>query len=488
MVKFKFDIGKLSRFLPTVEKPIYKVSINQKLMWTSLVLLVYFLLSSQMFGRIYGIQESAGYTQFQVIQLLLGSKFGTLMTLGIGPIVTASILLQLLVGSKIIDWDMNNPDEKRKYQTTQKLLGILFCLFQAVAYVLAGAVPPASNDIFTISFVVAQLTLGGLLVMMMDEIVSKWGIGSGISLFIASGVCERIFIGAFNPFGMNCLPPDFGSCIPSMENIPRGYLWGAVVSLLKGDMINTLAFGLPIAATVVVFVMVIFFQSVSVDIPLAFSAVRGFGRRWSLNLFYTSNIPVILMAALLANFQLWGGMMTSAQPDNPNLKCGLLGCITVSDRGNVPTSGLLYYLAAPRNLLLNILTFVASSKEMLRAVIYTVIMIIGATIFSIFWVTTSGMDPETIADQISSIGMQIPGYRRDSRIIRKVLERYIPALAVLGGATVGFLAAFADFTGALGSGTGILLTVTIIYNFYEQLRNEDLTQAHPSVRKVMGLI
>ena len=113
-------------------------------------------------------------------------------------------------------------------------------------------------------------------------------------------------------------------------------------------------------------------------------------------------------------------------------------------------------------------------------------MITFAVIFSIFWVSTAGMDPESIAEQIESIGLQIPGYRRDKRIITRVLERYIPPLAVIGGMAVGLLAAFADFTGALGTGTGILLTVSIVYNFYERIKAEHPQEAGPLIEKIMG--
>jgi len=244
---------------------------------------------------------------------------------------------------------------------------------------------------------------------------------------------------------------------------------------------------LPIISTVVVFLMVVYAQSVSVDIPLAFSALRGFGRRWSLNLFYTSNIPVILTAALLANFQLFGGMMAKPTAEDPNTTCSILGCFTTTQDGrNEPISGVIYYLSAPRNLLFDVIGGLLSSKLILRALIYMTFMIGASILFSIFWVNTSGMDPESVADQISSIGMQIPGYRSNPKIIKQVLNKYIPPLAVLGGATIGFLAAFADFTGAVGTGTGILLTVTIIYNFYQQLKNERLEEAHPVVRKILG--
>jgi preprotein translocase subunit SecY len=96
------------------------------------------------------------------------------------------------------------------------------------------------------------------------------------------------------------------------------------------------------------------------------------------------------------------------------------------------------------------------------------------------------MDSASVAEQIDSVGMQIPGYRRDKSVIKSVLDRYIPALAVVGGFCIGVLAAFADFTGAIGTGTGMLLTVMIAYNYYEELRSQRLEEAHPLIRGVFG--
>ena len=93
---------------------------------------------------------------------------------------------------------------------------------------------------------------------------------------------------------------------------------------------------------------------------------------------------------------------------------------------------------------------------------------------------------KAVANQIHSTGMQIPGYRRDIRIIEKVLSRYIPPLAVLGGAAVGFLAAFADFTNALGTGTGLLLATMIVFSLYEELATQHMEDMHPALRKLMG--
>lgn len=472
-------ITKISRYLPAVTKPTYKQSLNSRLKWTGIVLLVYLLLSNI---SVYGVPPRT-YEQFRFLEIVLGSKFGSLMTLGIGPIVIAGIILQLLVGSKILPWDMTKPEGRKKFQAWNKFLAIAFSFIEAVAYVLAGALGPEllASGTFIITFVILQLAAGGILAIFLDEIVSKWGFGSGVSLFIAAGVSSQILIRAFSPLTATCVAWQFSACLPSEGNPPSGLLWNFLSSLFLGNVREMLINILPIVFTVIVFLIVIYAQGIRIDIPLTFGKLRGFGRTWSLKLFYTSNIPVILMAAFLANFQLMGRFGLQTTPDG--LSCGPLGCF---DQEGNPVSGVVYYLSPPTNLFGDMITGVLTSSEILRALTYLTVLSLGAMIFSVFWVTTSGMSAKSVAEQLDSIGMQIPGYRRDPRIIEAVLNRYIPALTVLGGLAVGFLAAFSDFTGALGTGTGILLTVMILYNYYEQLSAQRLEEAHPLIRRIFG--
>jgi preprotein translocase subunit SecY len=474
--------SKIARFLPSVEKPTYRQSFNAKLKWTGIALLAYLVLS---YITVYGHTPSSQLEATLTLQTLLGAKFGTLMTLGIGPIVTAGIILQLLVGSKIINWSLTEPEGRKKFDTWNKFLAIILCFAEGVLYVLAGAVQ-VTGGIGLMIFVVLQLAVGGIIVILLDEIVSKWGFGSGISLFIAVGVANQIFIRVLTPFaicqvadvvkgGMKAVP-----CLPSSGNPPRGLLWDFFISALAGDLQSSLLVLMPLLTTVGVFLIVVFVQNVGIDIPLSFTTLRGFGRSWNLKLLYTSNIPVILATSLIASAQMMGRMGMTQQG---NLSCSLLAC--VDSTGNV-VSGVLYYLTSPRNLLGDFISGTLASSEIVRGVTYLISLTTMTTLFSILWINTSGMDAGSVAEQIESIGMQIPGYRSDKRTMEQVLNKYIPSLAVLGGLVIGVLAAFADFVGAIGSGTGILLTVMIIYNYYEQLSAENLDEAHPMIKKFLG--
>ncbi len=248
-------VKKISKFLPAVGKPEYKQSLNTRLKWTGIALLCYFVLS---YISVYGLSPSS-YEQFQLFQIVLGSKMGSLMTLGIGPIVTAGIILQLLVGSKILKWDMTKPEGRSKFQLWDKVLAIAFCFLEGGAYVLAGALP-VSGGLPVMIFVILQLAAGGIIVILLDELVSKWGFGSGVSLFIAAGVASQIFIGLFSPL--------------SAQGRIAGAIPGFINSFFAGNMSAGLAYLLPVLTTALVFIIVIYAQGVAIDIPLTFSAIQ----------------------------------------------------------------------------------------------------------------------------------------------------------------------------------------------------------------------
>ncbi|RLJ02640.1 MAG: preprotein translocase subunit SecY [Candidatus Aenigmatarchaeota archaeon] len=436
--------------LPGISNPKTRLNFKDRLKWTGISLLLFFLMGQIV---VYGT-TGEGYERFRQISILMGSEFGTLGTLGIGPIVTASILLQVLVGSKIINWDLNTREGRAKFQGTQKLLAILFCFLEGFAYVLFGAVP--ASNLSLVPIVGLQIALGGLIILFLDEVIMKWGIGSGVSLFIAARVSKEVFVGLFSPFG----------------EIPAGTIPQIIYGLSAANFTLVGIALIKTIATLGIFAICLYMQSIKVEIPLAFSQLRGFGRRWPLNFFYTSNIPVILAAAVVINITMMGAMMDSRG-------VSILGNF---DKSGTPISGIAYYLSAPHHILQNAL-FGLGQVDLIRVLTYLVFLTILCVIFSLFWVETANMGPEAVAEQISSIGMQIPGFRKDKRILVKVLSKYIYPLTVIGGIAVGILAALADFTGALGTGTGILLTVMILHNFYERISMQYLEDMHPAVRK-----
>tara|TARA_Y100000310_G_scaffold167856_1_gene167792 strand:- start:6028 stop:7434 length:1407 start_codon:yes stop_codon:yes gene_type:complete len=456
--------------LPEVEGPTQKkLSFKEKLKWTSIAIIIFFVLGLM---PLFGLGRNA-LENFQTLSIILGAEFGSLISLGIGPIVTASIVLQLLNGSGIIKFDLQSPDGKKRFQGTQKMLAIAFIILEACIYVFMGGLAPSAQYVGSPLYLqlqlilIFQLFLGGMIILFLDEVISKWGFGSGISLFIAAGVSKSIFVQTFN-----FLPS------PSNPDIPAGAIPALIKSLVGGDPVTAGIMFAAVFFTIAVFVMAVYVQAMKVEIPLSFGFVRGHGVRWPLSFIYTSNIPVILIAALIANVRLFGRLLENAG-------FPLLGTFTSSGS---PATGFVFWMQAPnivRNMIEQQTLFVGWTPVM-QALIYIIFFIIGSAVFSIFWVQTAGMDAKSQAQQMMGSGLQIPGFRKDERVLERLLNRYIWPLTIMGGITVGFLAAVADLTGAIGSGTGILLTVMIVYKLYEDIAKQHMMDMNPMMRKFMG--
>jgi protein transport protein SEC61 subunit alpha len=91
---------------------------------------------------------------------------------------------------------------------------------------------------------------------------------------------------------------------------------------------------------------------------------------------------------------------------------------------------------------------------------------LGACAFlSQTWIEVSGSSPRDVAKQLKDQQLVLRGHREGS--LYKELKKIIPAAAFFGGLCIGALSVAADLLGAIGSGTGILLAVTIIYQYFE---------------------
>ena len=416
---------------------------------------------------LYGLGQNS-LSRFRELSIILGASFGSILSLGIGPIVTSSIVLQLLVGAGVIKIDLTTHDGRSLFQGLQKFATIFFVFFESIVYVMLGGLAPnpalaGTPAYFSFQLIlIIQLIIGGLLVLYMDQVISKWGFGSGVSLFIAAGVASEIFIRAFSP--LNTLGQlAFGSGQPAV-----GAILVFFTSLLSGAPQAALIAIVGVIATLVVFVISVYAQAMKVEIPLSFGRVSGYGVRWPLNFLYTSNIPVILIAALLANIQLGTTFLEAKGIISSNAALSLAG-----------------WLSGP-HIVTNILTGSFVWLDIIKALTYIIILALGSVVFSIFWVQTSGMDAANQAKQIRAAGLHIAGFRTDERILEKVLQRYIFPLTIMGGLFIGIIAASADLLGALSRGTGILLTVMIIYKLYEDIAKQHMVDMHPAMRKMMG--
>jgi preprotein translocase subunit SecY len=478
------DLKKIFGFIPEVSQPEEKkLSFNVKLKWTLIVLGAFFLLANI---PLFGLSNNA-LERFKYLAIILGTDFGSIISLGIGPIVMASVILQLLAGAGIINIDTTTDDGKKFFQGLQKLLVFAFIIFEALVYVLMKglqAVPGLEV------ILIVQLILGGIAIFYMDDITTKWGFGSGVSLFIAAGVAWRLFATLFqfiDAQGQNCFL-NFGTTMCS----GKIFVLIQSISVLRDSTEFAVALG-AILVTVGIFLLVVFVQSLKVEVPLSYGKLRGYAVKWPLSFLYASNMPVILTAALIANIQLFGGMIDNAASACVEGACtgvakiasffgGFLGHFNSSGEA---ISGLAFWMGN-RNLLELIIRGAFIPTYILQGITHILFFVVLATLFSVFWVKTSQMDAKSQAHKIAASGLQVAGFRQDERILESILDRYIMPLTIMGGIAIGLLAALTDVLGALVSGTAILLGVMIMFQFYQNIAQQHQVDMNPAFRKFMG--
>jgi len=454
-------LAKFSYMLPSVYKPPRKISLYRRLALTGLVLTLYLIMTDI---PMYGVNVSQ-QSQISLFQIIFASSAGSLMELGIGPIVTAGLILQILVGAKILDMDLSDPEDRKRFTAAQKTLALLFGLFEATVFVLASKYWPYVGNPITGSEaswairigVIMQLTFATYLVLIFDEMLQKgWGIGSAISLFILAGVAKTMF---WDLFGYTPQYQEHVGLIPyTIQSFGTVGFMGVLLRKGFPDLVGLIA-------TIVSIVILVYLQGMRVEIPITSQKYRGIRSRVPLQFIYVTNIPILLVGIIVSDLQLFRSALASTA-GQASLGYRILDTLT-------------YYMSPPRGLL-------TSMEDPLRLVIFVVSWTILAVIFGYMWVEIAGLNPSAQADRLIKGGLDIPGVRRNPKMFERLLARYIYPLTVLSSLIVAFIAISADIFGAYGSGTGILLSVGIINQYYMMIARERALEAYPLLRRLMG--
>ena len=152
----------------------------------------------------------------------------------------------------------------------------------------------------------------------------------------------------------------------------------------------------------------------------------------------------------------------------------------------VPQSGFLYWISST-NIVERIIQGSWEISLLGQTIGHVIFFMFFASLFSVFWVKTSGMDAESQAENILKSGLQIPGFRKDKRILESILSRYVMPLTIMGGMAIGLLAALADVMGALVAGTALLLGIMITFQFYQNIAQQHAIDMNPAMKKMMGV-
>ncbi|MDE1853037.1 MAG: preprotein translocase subunit SecY [Thaumarchaeota archaeon] len=467
-------IKSVGTVLPEIPKPEKKPSLNERFVWTGIALIAYLVMATT---PLYGFGgPNHQQDQLAFLRVVFASAQGTLMELGIGPIVTSGLILQLLVGSDIIKLNMSDTADRAIFGSATKLLTLIVIVGESFAYIFGGALGALAPNQELVIFV--QLFVASMLVLLLDELIQKgWGIGSGVSLFILAGVCQTVMWYTFSPIPF---------ALSSTQQALFGFIPATISAFFTNDVgsIVIREFKYPslltFSLTIVMILVLIYIEGIRVELPITSIKYRGFQGVYPIKLLYVSNIPVILVSALGANVTFFARLLNNYNGSNPPWWFHYLAVFpSNSTTSSYPIGGLVYYLTAPQSVSQTV-------ADPIHSAIYLTYLVGMAVIFARLWVEIGGLNPRAVAKNLMDADVQVPGFRRSGLSIEQMLNRYIPTLTIIGGILIGLIAGVSDLFGVFGTGIGILLMVDIILQYYQMLLKEQVEEVSPALAGLIG--
>ncbi|MCX8184265.1 MAG: preprotein translocase subunit SecY [Sulfolobales archaeon] len=464
--------ARLGDLVPSTPKPARRPDLKYRLLFTLVAVMLYYSMTSV---TVYPVSTAAAGPQLPpLMQVVFAATTGTLAQLGIGPIVTAGLIIQVLVGGKLIELDLTNPDDRKLFTQAEKGLALVIAAVEAAGFALTYRM----NLFVTIS-IALQFFLGALILIMLDEAIQKgYGIGSGISLFILAGVAKTIVWDIFAPVTVP---------VHSLDGSVRNYRYGVIPyvvgELMRGEVdFNRLLYGyvpgqlasgevaiLPsltgMIATFMFLVIVIYLQGMKINIPVTIQRAPGIRGKVPLNFLYVSNIPVLLVGIVISDILLVRNMVEAYIPQATWFKDVL--------------DGVLAYLTPPRGLL-------GVIYDPIRSIVYAAVLVGLAVLFGLMWVEVGGLSPANQAENLIKSGISIPGMRANPKALELILAKYVYPLAILSSIIVASLAIVADVFSVYGGGIGLLLAAGILQQLYTALTYEQALEMYPVLRRLVG--
>ncbi|MFB6490787.1 MAG: preprotein translocase subunit SecY [Thermoproteus sp. AZ2] len=470
------NIDPILESLPTIERPKKALPLSTRLMWTALAALVYIVMSVT---PLWGMSHAAATTSSAaslfnnpLVSTIFGTTYGTWAQLGIGPIVIAGIIVEILQFSDLLPFDLEDKKDRLRFMAFQKLLAIILAAGEIAATMVMGAFGPLTPIGAAAIFV--QLMAATIIVILLDDLIAKgWGFGgSAVNLIILLSIAKTLFVDLFS-WSMPTAPGVNPAQYPAMQ-LPLGFIPALGVAIyntftgaspgLAALLFRQLPTGTPLpdlvsfAATLAILYVIIYIEQMHVNIPTAYTQYWGLRVNIPLRFMYVSVIPIIFTAySLILAYQIVLGLAALAGGVIPPALQIVLAAM-------MPAR-----ILSPEYIVLHILFYAAL-----------------ATVFAWLWGQIGGIGAEDYAKNLVESGLHIPGFRQSERIMARILKRPINTLILLSGLTAGVLAAVGDIFGVWGSGIGLILLVEIGLGYYTQIMQEELFEIYPGLKRVMG--
>lgn len=355
----------------------------------------------------------------------------SIFALGVGPYITASIIIQLLsmdVIPALTELSKGGASGRKQIDRYTRYLAVVLGFFQAFTLIFSFSksyttlVDP--NTISQILYISTLLTAGSMFLLWIGDRISMKGMGNGISIIIMAGIVAR-------------MPNQFATAYQTLVG-------GVDSSAMFSGILN---FSLYVVCNVLILVFVIFMQLAERKIPIQYTSSTVQTRKKDmtylpLKINSASVIPVIFASAIMvAPLQI--------------------------ARFFAPTE------------VIDTMTKFLGMQTPLSLTIYVILILL----FTFFY-TKLQVDPEKIAENLGKSGTYIPGIRpgtETKEYINKVLNR----ITVLGAIGLAFIAVLPhmlplipglNLPSSMGlGGTGIIIVVGVAMETIKQLEGQ-LTQ------------
>ncbi len=457
-------LAKIGEYVPSTPKPSRKPDLSKRLLYTFLAVVAFYVMSSTYAFPLSAYPHIQGVQLPTLINVIFASQSGSLTQLGIGPLVTAGLIIQILVGAKLIDLDLTDPGDRRLFTQSQKGLALLIAVVEGLGFALYYRL-----NAFITAALFLQFLAGALILVVLDEAMQKgYGIGSGVSLFILAGIARTILWSIFAPVDISEVKQYYG-IIPYIASLFQGHaldldrLLFGLVSTSSGTITVPSLVGL--ISFFVLVIVIVYLQAMKVNIPITSHRMPGVKSGMPLQFLYVSNIPILLVGILFSDLILFYRLTSTYLADIP----WLVNAFSVA----------IHYLNPPSSVLEVIV-------DPIRVGVYAATLIALAVLFGLMWVEVAGLNPSAQAENLVKSGLLIPGHRSNPKAFETVLSKYIYPLAVLSSIIVASITLVADVFGVYSSGMGILLAVGILQQFYAQITYERALEAYPLLKRILG--
>ncbi|GMM30386.1 Ssh1 protein [Martiniozyma asiatica (nom. inval.)] len=455
------DVAKpLASLLPEIELPYERVSFDDKIVYTIASAAIYLLASVPLSG----IQPSKIVDPFHWLRFSFASQSGTLLELGVLPVLTAGFFWQTLAALRWCKVNFNSLEERQLFQSLQKITAIFLGFFYSTLLVYSGYFKPVDHFVsqshqsgfLADSLIILQLTVASAAVTYLCELLEKgYGFGPGCMAFIAVTTAYKL-AGSVIGFGYAPWSKDGqaeGVLVQLFNSLfSKGFIYTIYNAFTRIENINLAQVYL---AFITLFCLMYTYNFRS-EISIKSSKVRSMITTYPIRLFHSGALPLIFTLTVIYNANIYAYAFSKIVCPIPFIANWEINAYTKKTADL--TSGLLYFISssnASTSIILNLTRIVVSIS----------FITIVCALFGRSWFKLAGSSGKDLARQFKEQDITVIGYR-DATIARE-LNKLISSASTAGSVVLGLTTSIAEATGysqgfATGVGIGMLCAMSVL--------------------------